>query len=265
MPEKNDAQTIADLAGFAAGPIQIEGVQALILPAGAQVRLFEDLLPIPRRIVADRKFATAASFCAYLQDYADPQTCRIYANREPMTLTAILDHLRRNEPSWASHRATLTLRMDPTWREWRARHRQVLTQEAFADYIEDHLSDIVEPDGALILETVNNLEATKVVKFARSIRLDNATVQLHYDEQEDAKIRGKGAIKVPTQFVLGIPYFEGDAPIRIEARLRHAIRDGELSFAFILDDLDGLAQRRFDSVCLHIEQETKCRLYHGTP
>jgi uncharacterized protein YfdQ (DUF2303 family) len=108
-------------------------------------------------------------------------------------------------------------------------NKKQLTQVDFARFLEDNLPDIVEPEGATLLEVALTFEAKKDVEFASGVRLQNGQIQFQYNEV----IRGaaqKGTLEVPEQFVLGIPIHVGGPAYRIPVRFRWRLHEGKAVF-----------------------------------
>ena len=105
-------------------------------------------------------------------------------------MTAVIDY-HFEEPAWCRHRATLAFRPTPEWTTWTGLSGRHLSQVDFAAFIEDNLPDIADPAGADILDVTRSLEAKKSVEFRSSIRLQDGSSQLTYDETVVGKGRGR--------------------------------------------------------------------------
>ena len=156
---------------------------------------------------------------------------------------------------------------------------------AFAEFLEDNFLNIVEPDGATVLQAAAHLEAKKTVSFKSGVRLDNGAVQLSYEENVDGKGKGnlvnlsqftlgipveenvdgkgKGNLVILSQFTLGIPVFENGDPVAVEARLRYRIKDDALTFTYLLNNPQKVLDAAFDAVLTKVQAETGIAPYLG--
>ncbi len=87
----------------------------------------------------------------------------LWADIEGRKVTAILDGME----GLRKHTATLALRTSREWTEWVAIDGKLLDQVRFAEFIEDHLSTIGQPDGALLLDVAQTFsEPERVLESA---------------------------------------------------------------------------------------------------
>jgi uncharacterized protein YfdQ (DUF2303 family) len=261
MPDQTETEVIGDLAIAAMAPFNAptpedgEGAPLVLVPDGYSVASLEQFLPRPLRQKAKATFNDTESFCRYLNQFKR-DTTQLFASQTRNSVTAIIDYHEADGPAGnGEHTAVLTLEQSPEWLAWIQQDRQWLPQLRFAEFLEDRLADVAEPDGGFLLEVCQHLEAKRTVKFSSGVNLANGAVQLTYDEQVEGK--GKGAVTVPTQFILGLaPYRNGDK-FRINARLRYRIHDEKLTFAFCLNDPQKVLDQAFRDVLAHVAGETE--------
>lgn len=233
-----------------------EGVPLINVPAGYSVESLERYLPAPARIRAVASLTTVESFCRYVGENKLGAT-RLFADLAARTVTAVIDYhgtTDETDASWCSHRAALKCSQSLEWLTWMKLNKTALSQQQFAEHIEDNYLDIIEPDNATILEISTSLEARKEVKFRSGVNLSDGTIRFTYDEQQEGK--GKGDIEVPQAFTLSIPIFEGDDPQSIKCRLRYRIKDGVLSFVYLIERPERLLSDAFKCVLSDIEVKT---------
>jgi len=206
-------------------------VPFVVVPEGSTVQSLKgQILPhFPTRRRATVELFDAQSFIDYVTLYRNPHT-RVFADVATRKVMAVLDYHEGGEHGaarWGQHRASLTLRHTPEWNTWLAQDRKRTSQTQFAEFIEDNLGDIAVPDGSTILQVSKSLEATKSVKFATGIRLDNGQTELSYNESIDGGARvNNERVTIPQTFVLGLVPFEGSDKFEVTARLRYRIVDG---------------------------------------
>lgn len=257
-------------AAFAAGAASVaastcdygEGrsIPYAIVPDGFQVKTLEHTMEEPPRIKASPKFESVDSFCTYIKRFGGTET-QLFANRGANLIRAILDYHAPDHPSWATHTATLQLRVSDRWQIWKSKNNQRLSQVEFAEFLEDNLPDIVEPDGAVLQSVAEHLEAKKTVLFKSGLNLTNGAVQFSYQEAVEEK--GKGQITVPTRFILGLPPYEHSPLTRIDVRLRYRIQDEKLYFIYLMDRPQDIVRAAFDGVVETVEANTQMPVLFG--
>jgi uncharacterized protein YfdQ (DUF2303 family) len=245
-----------------------EPVHYTIIPNNCTVYSLEKLqyphgLP-PSRITANVKLSDAASFCKYFDLYRDDRS-RIFADPVTTSFQAVLDYHGAGErrPEFLSHKANLVMTKDERWRIWAGKSGTVFGQNEFAEFIEDHVSDIIEPSGADMLEIARDLKASIGGSFEARVVAKSGSVQMRYTETVDAKI-GTGSVEVPDNFRIRIPVFYGEEPVEISVKLRFRISQGVLSFHYVLYGQAEILNRAFDTAVQSIADTLKCDVLLGS-
>ena len=244
--------------GVASTPLQDVGNTTFaILPDGYTVEDIqsEKFQPAPSRIRAKVTLADVASFTSYVNEFKVETDTKIFARREDSSLAAILDY-HGDKPSWCTHTSHLQLKSSPEWALWKPLHKANIAQHAFAEFLEDRFVDIIEPDGATILETAMNLEARKTVVFKSGKNLSNGSTQLEYIEEIEGKGSAGGQLIIPSKFTIRVPIYYNGAPVDIPARLRYRISDTKLSFTVIFERLETIVDQAFADVLSVIAEAT---------
>ena len=241
--------------------LRLQELNTAIIPEGYRLEDLEDCLPAPTRIRESVKLTRSESFEEYVNDFKRDGTL-IFADIAKRTFEAVLDyHTSNEEPTWGTHKATLSLPFSSQFEAWRGKHRQWQTQVDFAEWLEDRELDVIDPNGATLLTLASNLEATKTARFKSSTRLDNGASSLVYEESIDG--RGNGQIRIPSEFTLRIPVFEGGEFVSIRARLRYRI-DAGLKFTYIMEEPTEIVRNQFLLVADSIKENTECSLVYGS-
>lgn len=267
-----EAQAIIDTATAAAAPQQLalgsywivntpHGVERIDL-TGDQYR------DQPRRKTGTVTVRDAASFLAYYGKHASP-TAEVYADRDRNTVTAILDaHTGHGGvPEWQQHRVTLTLRHSEAFKAWHRVSGDLLTQTTFAEFVEDHRADVIDPTAADLLELAQTFQATTKVSFKSSNLLKSGQRQLSYVEQIDAAGGQRGDLVIPDRLQLAIAVYEGATVAdAVTARLRYRIDgEGRLRIGVILDQLTDVIAMAFEGVISEIDAQVPVPVLRGTP
>lgn len=207
------------------------GKEYLVLPEGFEPHLVDEFLAAPRELNVGLQMRTLESFIAYVDRHHAVDDTSIFADVTAPAVLAVIDyHGVDNAPTKRLHRASYRPVFSEEWLAWSGMNGKWTPQIEFVRFIEEHLLDIREPDGATVLELCQTLETNTEVFFKSAVRLDNNTVQLTYVENKESSAGG-GKINIPTELRLGLPIFYGASKADLlRAFFRHNNRDGKLSF-----------------------------------
>lgn len=272
-----DAVAIIDAALASASPQPIEpgGLYVAVVPVGHAATLIDDRdrqdaraeRPIRRRGTAT--LTRAASFSDYVTAHSEPGAevgPALFANDDAHMVQAVFNGPGPGTAGWGDDRAVLSLVTTQQWDDWTGMHGVPLTQKVLAEFLEEHLSQVVAPDGATLLEMVTTFEAMTNVEIQSVTRLTNGTRQLVWKETTTAKAGQTGEAEFPDAFLLELVPFEGMAPVTVGVRLRYSVtRDRGLSLTFLLDDTNVILRNAFDVILNAVEQAVGLVAYHGTP
>lgn len=271
MPEQTDTQALIDAAREGVEPIELHpGIWALRDEDGGL-----DVVNICGKIEAqqanpDRKTghvtaADASSFAAYVARHRQDDT-EIWGAADGKSVTAIINaHAEGNGPAgWRDHTATLTLTRSDDWDDWTLRDGKWLSQSDFAEFVEAHLPNFIDPRGADVLEMAQEFRARKSVRFDSSKRVKSGQTQITWHEDIDAKV-GKGSIDIPDVLTLAMQVYERGETFGLTARLRYRINDGSLMLGFVLDRPRDVLMAAFDGIRQEISGMTGIDVWIGTP
>lgn len=208
----------------------------------------------------------AASFNQVLADNADAGNIAIYFDRNPErpAVVAVLNGHGKTGPGWGDFRAEIQFRPTPQWAKWNAIDGKMMSQVAFAEFLEDNLEDIAEPAGAVMLEIATYLEAVRTVNFRSGIRLGSGAVQFRHDQNDEAKV-GAGTIDVPETIKLGIAPIFGLASYVVPARFRYRIENGRLTLGVKLQRIESMMALIVEDVIAKIERGANVSVLDGLP
>lgn len=223
----------------------------------------EHTLDAPHGCRGDAKIYEPADYIRYVNRLTTPSTT-VWADPDRGTITAVFDdHETGAIPGWRRHRATLTVRRDPEWVAWAGQSGRLGSQEQFAEFIEDHLMAVVDPDPATMLEVATSFQARRNASFDRGTRLQSGDVQLRWTETTTATAGTKGQLEVPERFTVRVAPYLGVAPVDLQARLRWRINDGQLRIGFALHRPDLAEQEAFDHIRGLVDAETAVPIHLG--
>lgn len=224
-------------------------IPVLVNKADGLMKGVKDLFE-PHRIHPERKKGTAKvttleSFID-LVDRHKTEDSVIFANtdwRKP-SLTAVVDYHRKpngGPADFGQHRIHYEFPLSEEWQAWQKQNGEVMTQEDFATFIEDHIQELSAPDAeeseyyrqifGFKVAYPNELQALSrglSVTVNQNVK-SNVVLQSGEGEivfEEDHRDAQGNKFTVPGLFILNIaPFFLGDT-CRIPVRLRYRVRGG---------------------------------------
>ena len=262
-------QAIIDTARAAAGPQKVEaGGIYLVATASGDVRQFDLTGPQyrdqPARKTGTTTVRDAAGWLTYYGKHHDEHS-EVYADVEALTVTAVLDANTAGEQArWGGHRVVLSLRQTKAWKDWTQRDGKLLDQDTFANFLEDHLADLVEPDAASMLEIAQSIQATTKSTFESGSRLHSGERKLVYTEDTTAKAGGRGELKIPETFKIAVVPFEGADRYSMTARFKYRIERGQLALGFKLEQPEERMAAAFGDVLGRIVESIDQPVMNGT-
>lgn len=201
----------------------------------------ERLLPQPRRTKGTADFADAASFLAYIERHRLTDSTVAWCNLDPqsfaLSFTAVIDdHGTEGFPGWRAHKATYTPQMSAEWKAWKGSDRKVFGQVQFAEWIQEHDTDITTatglPTSLQMLTMATEFVANEEHVLKSAIKMQSGGVRLTYVADAD-----KGTtedMRLFERFALGLPVFHGGPAWSLTARLKYRNNAGKVSFYFEL-------------------------------
>jgi uncharacterized protein YfdQ (DUF2303 family) len=263
----DNVQPVIETALRSAPPAELEPgkVYAFHTPSGVhQV----DLTGPDHTGVLSRKIGTttvrdAQSFLTYWDKHHDDDS-EVYADSDRLTVTAVLDAHTPGAARWGGHRLHLALRETTAWQQWARNDGQLLDQEAFAEFLEDHLPELLEPSAADMLEIAQSFQAAQKVDFQSATRLSSGQRQFQYVETATTKAGQKGQLTVPETFVIGLVPFEGSEGYKLTARLRYRVGQQGLRLGYKLERPDEIRKTAFADVVHAIGEQIDTPVMNGT-
>ncbi|WP_405391097.1 YfdQ family protein [Streptomyces sp. NBC_01102] len=261
-----EAQTIVDTALRSAPPAELETgkVYAFHTPTGVHQIDLTGPATAPDRKVGITTVRDALSFHAYFGKHADDDS-EVYADSDRLTVTAVLDAHQANSPRYNQHVLKLALRETETWKQWAALDGKLVGQEQFAEFLEDHLPELLEPAAAEMLEIAQSFQAASKVDFKSGTRLATGQRQLEYVETTTARAGQTGQLTIPETFIVGLVPFEGSEGYRLTARLRYRINGTELRIGYKLERPADIRATAFGDVVTAIGEHIDQPVMNGTP
>ena len=260
-----------------------------VLPEGKRLEslrplLEEYVMAAPRRRDGTAVLEDPQAFIELVNRHKDLDSVLFACARltEP-SVTAVLDYHRKDHtPRFGEHRAHYAFPHSDEWKAWFGRNKREMNQKQFAEFIEDRLMDLAEPQkaGERTREYVQALEATlsprgKVAEVSRQLeinieqefvsaqKLHNGEGQLIFKEKH-TDVQGN-PVQVPSAFLIEIPVFTRGALVVIPVRLRYRATKEAIIFFYELAMLDELFRLAIDAQISDIQKEVDLPCYIGSP
>jgi uncharacterized protein YfdQ (DUF2303 family) len=263
---------VAGLASFGKTVPHPAGGVALVIPEGYRAEHLKHLYTPDPHIIAAPTFAEVGSFVTYVNKFKGDEPIQIFADRAGARVSAVLDYHQPGENGVRplKHVAALKLAHSSEWDAWSGINGGPQPQVKFAEFIEEHIIDILEPASAELLELVTNFQSNTNVTFQSKVTLQSGYINLSFQEIGEAT-GGVSKTKVPQRLKLALAVYEGEPRDEITALLRHRVSEGKLSFIVKLDYFvkagDGkvvdIRRRAFSEICERIGAETSTPVLVG--
>lgn len=244
------AELVKNMAVAAVPPVEVDGVTYVMVPQGYQVH---DLTAAIEKgqLAPSRKQGTAVltaidSFVEYVKDQDAAAVGYLFASVEERRITAVFNDNKAAVAGWRDHKASFAAELTPEAKRWLDNDKKQMSQEAFAEFIEDNFADLAGEQAALLLEVATTISAKTGINFSSAKRLDNGQTQFVYNEVIDATAGTNGTTQIPQTFTLGVRLFKGDKTgYAIKARLKYRLNSGALKFWYELDRVERALEEAF--------------------
>jgi uncharacterized protein YfdQ (DUF2303 family) len=242
-------------------PLDAGTIYAMLRDADVEIVDTDSYGEKPRRVTRRAIVRDAASFLGYLEarNAESLPGFEMWSDVDSRTVTGVLD----GHDGWRGDVVVLQLEHSAEWKAWTKLSGHLIDQLAFADFIEDNLSSIADPDGSLLLEIVQSIQGSTKAQWQSADWLDNGARAFQWVEEVDAKAGRKGKLEIPSRFTLALRPFTGSDPFRVVANLRYRINQGILSIGFKLPELDRIIETAFGDVVSTIDSMTVTTILSG--
>lgn len=294
---------LRDLHGVQAIPLKADGAYddasgsgALALPAGLKVvdltKFLDRRLPRPRRARGAEDHDTVASFVAAVDRYkGDTKAAVVFAaraeDRSSASLEAVFDYdVDASTPGWREHRAQYAFPLSPEWRAWILGTASPFTQGRFAEFLEDHVIDVVDPErlpadgavrqaasaagfklgsGSAVLALSRGLAVNVDGKVIQDVNLATGETKLSFEETHTTtKSKTGGQVEVPQAFVVSVPVFEGGDSYAVLVRLRYRVGpDRSITWGLLPHRATAVFDDAFAGAITTVEKATGVPVFRG--
>jgi uncharacterized protein YfdQ (DUF2303 family) len=231
------------------------------------------LPPQPRRKTGVVNVDDPDSFVGYVKRHGNSDVTTLWSKLDHDRVTAVIDDYADDADGFTGdddnghgqHRAVLQLRLTPEWKTWVANDGVLLSQAAFAEFLEDNASAIRNPAPTDFIAVARTFTAHKNLKFGSSTHLQSGEVQFQYEETVTAGANRKGDIAIPEEFEVGLVPYEGGGAFAVTARFRYRLTDDGLGLGYRLIRPDIIKQAAFDAITSKVGTDLDLPVFAGTP
>jgi hypothetical protein len=124
----------------------------LFVPRGLEAKsvkpFLDEYLQKPRRREGTAKLTELASFNAHVNRFKSSASAIFANNACQPQLIGVLDYHEEGatgDPAFCKHRAVYDFPLSDEWTAWTEKDSEQLGQQAFAEFIEDRLADVLDP------------------------------------------------------------------------------------------------------------------------
>lgn len=243
------------------------GTRYILVPDGFRLEAAHDPHALPPHIVKTAVVVDQrASLSAYVNRFSDIRSILI-ADYDAGSIKAVLDWHFDNavfeggslDPQPREHTCTLKLRPSEEFKRWAEMENSFHGQAEFAAFLEENAVDVIDPEPAVLIEISRDLEGTQGVTFKSSTRLENGDRSFVYETET----RAKGDIKVPREFVLSIPLYDGEEPVPLRCAFRWRINSGQLQMGFVWRRVEYQRRAHFAQIATAASEETGRPVFFG--
>lgn len=109
-------------------------------------RFIDDYQPraAPERRRGMAVLESLASFVDHVNRFRVPESA-IFMRRTPAMIEAVYDYHTSEQPRYGEHRATFAFPASTAWKAWREVNGKELGQTSFAEFLENHSADLIDP------------------------------------------------------------------------------------------------------------------------
>jgi uncharacterized protein YfdQ (DUF2303 family) len=223
------------------------------IPDGVCLSDQEDTLPNPLRIKGHRLFEEPDSFCKYVRDFHSEHT-RLYGGPDTFNFQAVLNDSLPGKPRWGDHIAVLQLKKSPEWNEWCEIADEQLTQGELADFLDEHMEQIAEPDAGELLSDIRAIHISTNTR-CDSVQREGGDISFAYTTETAAGTKTERG-KIPSKLMLVIAPFRSWEHAQMQVYLTHSLtKDKELKFTIRLHRAEEILDGVYTSVRRHVEKE----------
>lgn len=210
--------------------------EIVLVPDGYKIERFDADPFVKHRGATD----SVNDFIDYVTRFATKNS--MVAENLPDSAVAHLDFHEpvKDKPAvsrFDAHRFQLIRVADKDFAEWRdfvgvgtREHERLVSQRDFVEFIDEHINDVTKPDGAKLLDILENIEGRSEVRF-NSVAPAAGGTRVSFSSIDEAKAGEAGQAVIPKEIAICVPLFKHGSAHELRIRVRVRINAGKIAFA----------------------------------
>lgn len=213
------------------------------------------------------KVETPEAAVTYARRHIDPDASTLWLEIDDGRVTVVLnDHENTSSlPGWADHQVTMQLKRSPEWLAWSQLSGKLIEQSELARFLEEHILEVIDPDGSTLIEVTQTFHATQGVTFKSSQQLHSGEQRLVWEEDLQATAGIGKHVDIPTDLTIRLRPWLGVDPIDLAAKFRFRISSGQLRLAVELLRMEETSRAAVEKAAAAIGSELQLDPIQGTP
>jgi uncharacterized protein YfdQ (DUF2303 family) len=268
-------------------------IKVLVVPQGREVQSLKEIQDEyrlhPERRRGNIVTTSLDSFSAAVNRYKDKDTSVLFALMNGIgnaSLLAVLDYHppgpKNTDARHGEHRVSYAFPVSDEWKAWTAKAGRFISQEEFADFLEERIPDVCDPAEAgpnakklaaqlgidlatpgVLLQLSRSLHIRVGQRVVSHHNLSTGEAQIAFEEKHESA--EGGPLKIPGGFVIGIPPFKQDVPYHLPVRLRYRVVEGKVTWMFAVQRIDAAWEDAVKRACNKVQTDTALPLMFGSP
>lgn len=260
-----------------------KGIPFVISTRDVEARVQSDILKLedergvqPRELRGKATLIDEASLIAHALRNKDADSA-LFA--DGINLRAVYDYnrpvtsadgsARSVSARWGRHTAIFTPALSPEWKTWIQGAGKMMAQTEFADFLEQNDRDIAGPTEA----RTDIPSPADLMTMALNLRVmvdDTLESQVNRTTGEYTLIaknerKTTGSSKIPKEFDLLIPVYEGGPLVRLTCKFRMKKNGTAFAFGWVVPGADRLLRESYTELAKRVAQASGLPLFMGSP
>lgn len=259
----------------------------IVTPDGRTVQSLEPFLDEvrerPRRHKGFAELTTIKSFARHCMRYRHKHSVVFVDDSAPgaPSMRAIFNYHEDESddappglPAFCDYGAVYRFPVSDEWQAWWAADGESMTQEKFAEFLEDQIADVIEPtkadDVCKALAQKLGLEPaspSRLLALSRGLTVhvghkvaehrNLATGEAQVSFETTHKDEGGEQLRIPGLFAIAIPVFKRESPTVMPVRLRYRVRSGQIVWTVKIHGADAAMRRALDGAVSGVTEALK--------
>ncbi len=256
-----------------------------MVPKDCDLKVLDNLLimqenraPTPRELAGKAVMRDEQSLILHAIRFRDEHSAlfgtgssylAVYDYHRPVPRAGEANTLGRNTSArWRRHAAEFKPALSPEWTAWTTNAGKMFSQTEFAEWLEEHEQDLAGPMEGRSVPSPADL---RTLALSLKVTADDALESTlnpttgEYTLVAKREQRTTGSARIPTEFDIAIPIYEGAPTQRLVCKFRMRKGDSGFRFGWIIAGADRLQRQAFEDMGARIAKGANLPLFLGSP